>query len=479
MFLTDVNETKIISGYKTDHSLVLLKLDVGKFQTGRSYWKFNNSLLRDKEYIDCIKKVIESTILVYTVDKQVSNLNLNNLPLQDIKFSIDDSLFFDVLLMEVRGKTISYASYKKKTEENKEKLLQEEIDKLEKENNINFAFLDTKRKELYEIRQKKMEGVKIRSRAKWVSEGEKMTKYFCNMESRNFTSKCMNSLITDNGILLKEQSELLTETMLFYKGLYSKRDTVEVDLNTLLGNYSIPKLNESEKINLEGTISYAEIRFCLKKSSNNMSPGFDGFTYEFFKFFGSDLGYFLLRAINACFENEKLLDSLKRGVITCIPKGSKDKLLLKNWRPISLLNTSYKLASSCIAERLKTVLPKIINEDQTGFITGRYIGENLRILYDTIFYTDKQNIPGMLLLIDFEKAFDSVSWDFLFKTLDFLNFGNDFKKWVKIFYKNSQSCVIVNGHLSDWFYLHRGCRHKATHYRRIYLSFAQKYWLPL
>ena len=64
----------------------------------------------------------------------------------------------------------------------------------------------------------------------------------------------------------------------------------------------------------------------------------------------------------------------------------------------------------------------------------------------------------MLLLIDFEKAFDSVSWDFLFKTLDFFNFGNDFKKWVKIFYKNSQSCVIVNGHLSDWFYLHRGCR---------------------
>lgn len=230
-----------------------------------------------------------------------------------------------------------------------------------------------------------MEGVKIRSRAKWVSEGGKMTKYFCNMESRNFTSKCMNSLITDNGILLKEQSDILTETMLFYKELYSKRDTVEVDLDKLLGRYSIPKLNESEKLKLEGKITYEEILFCLKKSSNNTSPGFDGFTYEFFKFFLNDLGYFLLRAINTCFENEKLLDSLKRGVISCIPKGNKDKLLLKNWRPISLLNTSYKLASSCIAERLKTVLPKIINEDQTGFISGRYIGENLRILYDTKF----------------------------------------------------------------------------------------------
>ena len=220
------------------------------------------------------------------MDNQVSNLNINNLPLQDIKFSIDDSLFFDVLLIEIRGKTISYASYKKKTEENKEKLLQEEIDKLEKENNINFAFLDTKRKELYEIRQKKMEGVKIRSTAKWVSEGEKMTKYFCNMESRNFTSKCMNSLITDNGIMLKEQSELLTETMLFYKGLYSKRDTVEVDLNTLLGSYSIPKLNESEKIKLEGKISYEEIFFALKSLQTIRAPVLTDLLMNFSSFFG-------------------------------------------------------------------------------------------------------------------------------------------------------------------------------------------------
>lgn len=457
-FLTDVNETKILSGYKTDHSLVLLRLDVGKFQKGTSYWKFNNSLLRDVKYVEYIKKGIENIKLLYAVENQSLVSNINTLPLQDIKFSIEDSLFFDVLLMEIRGKTIAYASHKKKLEENKEKVLYEEIDKLEKEVNINFSLLDTKRKELYDIRQKKMEGVKIRSRARWVSEGEKMTKYFCNMESRNFTSKCMNSLINDNGDLLKDQSDILTETMLFYKRLYSKKDSTEVDLDKLLGNFCIPKLNESEKLKLEGNITYSEILFCLKKSSNNTSPGFDGFTYEFFKFFWNDLGYFLLRAINSCFDNENLLESLKRGVITCIPKGNKDKLFLKNWRPISLLNTSYKLASSCIAERLKTVLPKIINEDQTGFITGRYIGENLRILYDTIFYTEKQQVPGMLLLIDFEKAFDSVSWDFLFKTLDFFNFGSDFKKWVKMFYKNSQSCVIVNGHLSDWFYLHRGCR---------------------
>ena len=208
----------------------------------------------------------------------------------------------------------------------------------------------------------------------------------------------------------------------------------------------------------EGPIKYEEILYCLKKSSNNTSPGCDGFTYEFFKFFWKDLGIYLLRAINTCFYKGELTDSLKRGIITCIPKGDKDKLLLKNWRPISLLNTSYKLASSCIAERLKAVLPSIINDDQTGFISGRYIGENIRILYDILYYTEKHKLPGMLLLVDFEKAFDSVSWDFLFRVLDFFNFGDSFIKWVKLFYTKCQSCVIVNGHLSEWFYLQRGCR---------------------
>ncbi|MCG7879937.1 MAG: reverse transcriptase family protein [Candidatus Thiodiazotropha endolucinida] len=195
-----------------------------------------------------------------------------------------------------------------------------------------------------------------------------------------------------------------------------------------------------------------------EKNPSNTSPGFDGFTYEFFKFFWNDIGQFLLRAINASYVKGELSESLRRGVITCLPKGNKDKQFLKNWRPISLLNTSYKLASSCIAERLKSVLPKLINEDQTGFISGRYIGDNIRLLYDIINYTEKQNIPGMLVLIDFEKAFDSVSWDFLFKVLDYFKFGESFQKWVKMFYLKIQSCVAVNGHLSEWFNLERGCR---------------------
>ena len=72
----------------------------------------------------------------------------------------------------------------------------------------------------------------------------------------------------------------------------------------------------------------------------------------------------------------------KQGIITCLPKGDKPRYFLKNWRPISLLNTVYKIASGSIAARLKSVLDKLIHPDQTGFIAGRYIGENTRLIYD-------------------------------------------------------------------------------------------------
>ena len=66
-------------------------------------------------------------------------------------------------------------------------------------------------------------------------------------------------------------------------------------------------------------------------------------------------------------------------------------------------------------------------------MSGRYIGDNIRILYDIVYYTEAQNIPGTFLRVDFEKAFDSVSWSFIHKTLDFFGFGTDIKRWISVF----------------------------------------------
>ena len=85
------------------------------------------------------------------------------------------------------------------------------------------------------------------------------------------------------------------------------------------------------------------------------------------------------------------------------------------WRPLSLLNCDYKIAAKSIANRIQATLPKLINNDHTGFIKGRFIGENIRLIDSIINYTANENIPGLILLLDFEKAFDTLEWPFIEK----------------------------------------------------------------
>ena len=82
------------------------------------------------------------------------------------------------------------------------------------------------------------------------------------------------------------------------------------------------------------------------------------------------------------------------------------------------MNCDYKIAAKVIANRLKTVIPKLINNDQTDFLKGSFIGENIRLTDGIINHPASHSIPGLLLFLDFEKAFDTVEWPFIWKTLD-------------------------------------------------------------
>ncbi len=120
------------------------------------------------------------------------------------------------------------------------------------------------------------------------------------------------------------------------------------------------------------------------------------------------------------------------------------------------MNTDYKIIAKLLASRLKLVLHSINN--QSGYLQGWYIGQNLRILEDVTFFCNQKTLPGILLSIDFEKAFDSLNWNFLFKTLEHLNFGDKFIGNVKTMYKDIESMVINNGNSRKYFKLQRGVR---------------------
>ena len=114
--------------------------------------------------------------------------------------------------------------------------------------------------------------------------------------------------------------------------------------------------------------------------ASNKSPGTDGLPAEFYKVFWNHVKPFLLNALNCSYTNGHLSITQRRGLITLVPKKNKPANLLKNLRPITLLNCDYKIATKSIANRIKKVLPKIINNDQTGFLKNRTIGENIRFI---------------------------------------------------------------------------------------------------
>ena len=450
---------KILTAYRSDHSLITLSLCFSASQKSKTFWKFNNSLLNNINFVSEVKNLIHELKIQYALSPY-NPLNIDKIEPSDLQLKINPQLFFETLLLEIRSKTIAFSSALKRTENDKIASLESEIKQLEQENNsLNFDLKISKENELKSLREKKLKGVLIRSRARWLEHGEKPSNFFCNLENRHFVSKRMIGLIDKDENELNDYKDIENEVFNFYKNLYTSKEFLieDVDLDNIL-NDDTPKLSDDQSLLLEGEITVDEALQFLKNMKNNKSPGSSGFNVEFFKFFWKDLGTFLVNSINHGFFNKELSITQREGVVTCIPKGNKCKKYLKNWRPISLLNVSYKIASGCIANRIKNVLPFIINYDQSGFMSQRFTGDNLRLLYDILFYSKQLNKRGLLLLIDFEKAFDTVAWSFIKKTLKYFNFKEDIIRWIDTFYNNIKSTVIVNNKPTSWFQIERGCR---------------------
>ena len=466
---SEIRDVEIMSKYRSDHSEVILSIKKSDFKRDRTYWKFNNSLLYDSEYVKIVKDTINEVKKQYC--SLVYDYNLINLvPNDELDLRIDDDIFMEMLLMQIRGKTIAYSSHKKKENTKREYELEKQIHELENNVDLNFQEIDTLKAELETLRENKIRGMAVRSKANWLYQGEKVSKYFLNLENRNYKEKLLTLVETADGNILTDQSKIKDEVRNFYKTLYSEREVTECSFDNI---DNANKLQDEDKQQLEGKLTIDEIKYAVKGLSCNKSPGPDGYTAEFFKFFLLDLGTFILRAANFGLDKGEFSSTFRQGNIVLIPKDNKPKRFIKNLRPISLLSTMYKIVSTCIANRMKLILPNIIGDTQHAFLKSRNISSNIRFIYDTLIYTEENNIPGMLLSIDFEKAFDSISWSFLFRTLEFFNFGPIFIRWIRTFYSNIKSCISINGQYSDWFNIERGVRQGDPSSPYLYLVCAE------
>ena len=252
---------------------------------------------------------------------------------------------------------------------------------------------------------------------------------------------------------------LLKEIELYYRNLYSSAIDRRNDLfEEFVGDLAIPKLEDTVRDELEGEITLKECQDILGTFKREKSPGDDGFTWEFYNCFFDRLGHDLVDSFNSAYSTSKMSISQRRGVITLVPKEDADLELLNNWCPIRLLNLDYKIVSKIIARRIEKVLLLLICLDKSGFVKGRYIGQNIRLINDILEQTKLQSIPGILLQLDLQKAFDTIEWKFIQNAIVFVNFGESIQCWIQTFYSNIQSSVLNNGFSTNYFALSRGVR---------------------
>ena len=162
-------------------------------------------------------------------------------------------------------------------------------------------------------------------------------------------------------------------------------------------------------------ISENECCLTLNKMSENKAPDPDGFPAEFYMTFWCELKSLFLSSIAYSILIGEISPTQSQGVITLIPKQGKDPFSHSIYRPITLLNCDYELTSKPVNNRNKRFLKTLTHSDQSGFVKGRYIGDNIPLIFDYIDYTQFKQLPGAVLFVDFFKALELLKMGFFLK----------------------------------------------------------------
>ena len=166
--------------------------------------------------------------------------------------------------------------------------------------------------------------------------------------------------------------EILNEIQLFYANLYDKKvdHSDENLIDPFLSTMNTSKLTDEQRDLIDKQLTISKCFTALKSFQKNKTPGNDGLTVEFYLAFWPLVGKCLVECLNFAHRHGELSTSQKQAMITLIEKKDKDKRLLKNWRPISLINVDFKIISKVMAMWLESILPFLVHHSQNAFIKG-------------------------------------------------------------------------------------------------------------
>ena len=292
---------------------------------------------------------------------------------------------------------------------------------------------------------------------------EKPTKWFFNFLSDHQSNESPSNKLRKDGQKYATNEEAREDLKTHFEGIFKSREnerssTIEEFLGELSDSEAVlsRKLTEEEKIKMDERVTNEELKEVLNKTESGKTPGPDALDKVFLSRYWSQIGNTITTALNIFVEREELDSFLDSGIIKVIRKGGTSGEHFKNWRPITLLSQVYKLFSGVVALRLKPLLGKLISGCQKAYTNVSNIGEIVLDIIETIAIANHKKDPGMILLVDFSKAFDSISHSYIFETFNFLNFGDHFLSILHTMLNKRSCSLMVDGFLSSSFKIERG-----------------------
>ena len=270
------------------------------------------------------------------------------------------------------------------------------------------------------------------------------------------------------------------EVAKYYAHLYSRRP-VELEAKQAvlesIGRARIPDslAQRAEGSGPEGSIGKAEVEETMKNLPRGSSPGPDLLGNEFYAIHRDILAGPLTEALNHASSTGALPSTMLQGSISVLYK-KKDRKDIRNYRPITLLNCDYKILTRILNTRILKVLRTAAAVDNTGFVPGRSILDNTRLLTLLQAVVEESEGEGAMIFLDFEKAFDTVSHELLVEAIDRMGFGPDFKRWVGLLYNPEsppQRRTVSNGKRSAYWSVQRGVAQGCPLSPALYLVVAE------
>jgi len=455
----------------SDHDIVFAEILKKKLPfIGKGMGRINIATIERESF----RKRAKTTLMTY--QEELERKHKNNTP----------GIQKDWMELKERLKEIAISDSKersqnlKREKETAQHFLERKMDQLatatvENRKRLNEE-MNVMRKNLAKTSMKEVTRLQEVARMRYRKLGERCTKYFFGLNKKKFEQQIILGLLDKDQKMTTATREMTKIATEYHEKLQTAPEMTEERKEAIQEMLDITDktLTESQKEMLEASTTQGEIEDVISIVSNGTTPGIDGIPYEFYKSWKSpeteeeektepDIAKMLhivyndieKRGLQSQQTGGKRRREFTDGVMYLLYK-KKDKRMIENYRPITLLNTDYKIYTKTIAIKLGLVAPTLISEDQAGFVPGRNLYDHTKTTHVVAEYCELVGYNGCIVALDQEKAYDKIDHEYMWQILKKNGFPETFINRIKEMYKDAGKSVMVNGVLPRQFKVKRG-----------------------